>query len=229
VLLVPNPRRRRAEQLLMSANVQCSWSGPPAADEIRARDQERLLADPILTERASGEDAILARRLLEGRSAEDIAAALIRMHRARLPAPAELFDSQPQGEVARAHATRAERDDRPAKVRVEGATAWFRISIGRQANADPKWLLPLICRVGEVTRSDIGAIRVFDRETKFEIAEEAAGRFAAAVDRATDLEFQISPAGAAPPPRDFTPRGHGPRDGAPRPAGPRKFNRKKAG
>ena len=229
VLLVPHPRRKRAEQLLMSAGVQCTWGGPPAADEIRARDQERLLADPLLTERASGEDAVLARKLLEGRSAEDIAAALIRMHRARLPAPAELFDSLPQGEASRAHAVRADRAESAPRQRVEGGTSWFRISIGRQNNADPKWLLPLICRVGDVTRAEIGAIRVFDRETKFEIVEPAAERFAAAVDRATDLEFKIAPAGAAPPPRSFAPHGAGPRGAKPYAAGPRKFNRKKAG
>jgi ATP-dependent RNA helicase DeaD len=223
VLLVPHPKRRRAEALLMSANLQCSWSGPPSADEIRALDQERLLADPVLTERASGEDAALARKLLEGRSAEDIAAALIRMHRAKLPAPAELFDSQPQGALTAAHAARPER---APKVRAEmGATSWFRITIGRQNNADPKWLLPLICRVGEVTKSEIGAIRVFDRETKFEIVDAAAARFAAAVDRSTEKEFQISPAGAAPPPKAFVPRG----PMTPRAGAPKKYGRKKAG
>ena len=219
ILLVPHPKRRRAEQLLLSAGVQCSWSGPPAADEIRALDQQRLLADPVLTERASGEDAVLARKLLEGRSAEDIAAALIRMHRARLPAPAELFDSQPPGAVSRDHAARPDRAAKPRPTGATGATAWFRINIGRHDNADPKWLLPLICRLGDVTKSEIGAIRVFDRETKFEVADEAAARFAAAVDRAGDQEHRISPAGAAPPPRSF-PKAE---------AGPRKFNRRKAG
>ncbi len=203
VLLVPAPKRRRAEQLLMAAGVQASWSGPPTADEIRARDQERLLADPILTDTASAEDLVLAERLLEGRSAAEIAAALIRLHRARLPAPAELFDTAPATGLTREHAERP----RPGKTRVEGNTAWFRISIGRQQNADPKWLLPLICRVGEVTRAEIGAIRVFDRETKFEIAEAAAPRFAAAVDRAGEQEFTIAPAGAAPAPRVFAPGG----------------------
>ncbi len=224
VLLVPHPKRRRAEQLIMSAGVQCTWGGPPAADEIRARDQERLLADPILTERASGADAELARKLLEGRSAEDIAAALIRMYSARLPAPAELFDSQPQGDLTRAHATRPDRAEGPSKIRVEGATSWFRITIGRQNNADPKWLLPLICRAGDVTRSEIGAIRLFDRESKFEIAEAAVARFTAAIDRAGEQEYKISPAGAAPAPRTFPSH-----EGAPREGAPRKFNRKRTG
>ncbi len=203
VLLVPVAKRRRAEQLLMAASIQASWNPPPTADEIRARDQERLLSDPILTETASAEDLVLAEKLLEGRSALEIAAALIRQHRARLPAPAEVFDTQAPGGLVREHAERSE--PRPARVRVEGATSWFRINIGRQQNADPKWLLPLICRSGNVTRDEIGAIRVFDRETKFEISEAAAGRFAAAVDRAGPQEFQIAPAGAAPPARKFTP------------------------
>ncbi len=47
-------------------------------------------------------------------------------------------------------------------------------------------MLPLICRRGHVTKSDIGAIRVFDRETRFEIVSSAASRFAAAVQEGPD-------------------------------------------
>ena len=46
---------------------------------------------------------------------------------------------------------------------------WFRLNVGRERNADPKWLLPEICRQGEVTKKDIGAIRVFEMETLFQI------------------------------------------------------------
>ena len=35
VLLVPHPKRRRAELLLASANIRAAWSGPPTAGEIR--------------------------------------------------------------------------------------------------------------------------------------------------------------------------------------------------
>jgi len=92
VLLVPYTRRRRAEQVLAAAGLDAGWSGPPAADEIRKRDQERLLTDPLLTDETPEEDRALANALLQGRSAEDIAAALIRLYRARLPEPEELFD-----------------------------------------------------------------------------------------------------------------------------------------
>ena len=67
VLIVPYPRRRKAEQLLAAAHVQAAWSGPPSPEEIRACDEARLLADPALTEAPTPEDLQLAARILEGR------------------------------------------------------------------------------------------------------------------------------------------------------------------
>ena len=51
---------------------------------------------------------------------------------------------------------------------------WFRMSVGRRNNADPRWLLPIICRLGHVTKKEIGSIKIFDRETKFEIVKSHA-------------------------------------------------------
>lgn len=74
--------------------------------------------------------------------------------------------------------------------------AWFRAAVGRRNNADPKWLVPLICRLGHVTKQEIGLIRIFDRETKFEIAAEVADRFAAAAAAAGKHDVQIVPSSA---------------------------------
>ncbi len=60
---------------------------------------------------------------------------------------------------------------------------WFRMNVGRNDQADPRWLIPLICRRGDVQKSDIGAIRVHDDETRFEVSAEVANRFAQAVKR----------------------------------------------
>ena len=49
--------------------------------------------------------------------------------------------------------------------------------MGRRKNADPKWLIPLICRLGDVTKAEIGSIRIFDNDTRFEIAGESAEAF----------------------------------------------------
>ncbi|MFX8820920.1 hypothetical protein ABTM55_19315, partial [Acinetobacter baumannii] len=86
---------------------------------------ERLLEDPLLTEAATAEDLALGRALLGGRSAEEIAAALIRLHRARLPAPEDLIEETPQRPSFRER----ERDQRPPRDRYEsrptGEMSWF--------------------------------------------------------------------------------------------------------
>jgi ATP-dependent RNA helicase DeaD len=41
----------------------------------------------------------------------------------------------------------------------------------------------MICRAGGLTKADIGTIRVFDHETKFEISAEAANKFIADIKR----------------------------------------------
>ncbi len=204
VLVVPYTRQRKAEQLLASANIEAHWQGPPSADEIRALDQQRMLADPLLNEMPSPEDLVLAQRLLTERGPEAVAAALIRLHRSRLPEPEELFDA-PRPLRDAPYEPREPREPRNAKryEPLEGGatdTAWFRMTIGRNKNADPKWLLPLICRIGHVTKKDIGAIRIFDRETKFEINRDAHDRFVEALKHATlEGEMKVEPAGAPGP------------------------------
>jgi ATP-dependent RNA helicase DeaD len=220
VLLVPYSRRRKAEQLLAGARVDATWGGPPSAAEIRAGDQQRLLTDPILTEAASEEDLPLAKALLESRSAEDIAMALIRFHRSRLPEPEELFDvgggraTSPLGRergaprLDRGSDRDGPREPRPPRIDYSASedSVWFRLNVGRNANADPKWLIPAICRLGHVTKKDIGQIRIFDNETKFEITNEAQERFSAAVAAHPDDKMKVTPAGA-PPARSEGPRG----------------------
>ena len=209
VVIVPQIRRRRAETLLSAANVNANWSGPPTADEIRTRDSERLLADPVLSEPVEAEDRALAARLLEGRGAEEIAAALIRMHRARLPDPEEIAAAAPARVHERAPHERAPRptSDRPRPERgPSGGGTWFRMSIGRHDRADPKWLVPLICRRGGVTKRDIGAIRIAERETLFEISPAIASRFAQCISAADDDEVRIEEAAGAPPVQKRTAR-----------------------
>ena len=100
VLLVPPARRRRAELLLNLAGIDAVWGLGPTADEIRKLDQERMLGDAIFAEETSSEDLVLARALLAERSPEDIAAALARLYRARLPSPEDLLDpGQGSGKV----------------------------------------------------------------------------------------------------------------------------------
>jgi ATP-dependent RNA helicase DeaD len=178
-LLVPPQRRRRAEQLIRDAGVQVSWSAPPSAEEIRKLDRQRLLKDAMLTETPAEEDFEMARQLLEERTPEALAAALVRVYRARLPALEDVVDpgNGPALREPRGPNGAPLKTSRAPWAEVAGGATWFRLDIGRKNNADPKWLLPMLCRKGGVTRADIGAIRIFDTETKFEIAGTAAQQF----------------------------------------------------
>jgi ATP-dependent RNA helicase DeaD len=185
VLLVPYSRRRSAERLFFNAGVQPEWSPPPPADRIRQRDQERLLAEVAQADEPTDEDLAAANALLAERTPEELAAALVRMYRARLPAPEELSTPIPRPERTRTERPeRLERDrpERRPERREEpfgrDGMVVFRMNIGRAANADPRWMIPVICRRGGITKNEIGAIRIMDRETQFEVIAQAAERFA---------------------------------------------------
>jgi ATP-dependent RNA helicase DeaD len=227
VLLVPYTRRRKAEALLTQARIEALWAPPPTPDQIRAADQQRLSQELAFTEETAEEDLAMARALLAERSPEEIAAALVRFHRARLPAPEDVFDG---GEAERGgRKERRERKEREAEdLPPSEGMVWFRMNVGRRNNADPRWLVPIICRLGHVTKREIGTIRIADRETRFEIVQDVAPRFAAAVRRATnDEDIQIDladavlpPSGArGPKPGGF--KGRGPKPGGPKPGGPK--------
>ncbi len=216
VLLVPPARRRRAELLLQLAGIEAVWGAAPGADEIKALDQQRMLSDALFADAPTEEDLVLARVLLAQRSAEEIAAALAKLYRARLPSPEDILDAQDRGPRGRddRHAGKAPRPARdlergpaprgkdfgkgqgkefgkgkPQRQMAEGSV-WFRAAIGRNKNADARWLLPMICRRGGVDKHDIGAIRILDSSTEFEISGESAESFAALA-RRPDKEDNI--------------------------------------
>ncbi len=206
VLLVPLSRRRKADRLLTDAKIRPIWSAPPSADEIRALDRERLMTDPLFHEEAGDDDLATAGALLERFSAMDIASAFARLYRQKLPAPEDIYDPGPGREEKPGRKAAGEPRQRREGEREEGGArhaigpaVWFHLDIGRRNNADPKWLLPLLCRRGKVTRDDIGAIRIFDKETKVEIRADAAERFASAAQGSDDDITVTRMEGGAPP------------------------------
>ena len=172
VLVVPYPRRKRVESVLRGARIEAEWIKPPSPEDIRRNDHDRLLAALLAPTEIEDEDRVLAKALLEHKSPEEIAAALVRVHRARMPAAEELAD---------AGAAPAGRPEGPRPGFED--TLWFRMDIGRRHNADPRWILPLLCRRGHITKNEIGAIRIAAGETMFEVPRAVAGRFAAALKR----------------------------------------------
>jgi ATP-dependent RNA helicase DeaD len=169
-ILVPYNRRKRVEGMLRGAGISAEWIDAPTPEAIRAKDHVRLMDKLTAPTEYDEADRAIAAELLERMPAEDIAAALVQAHRAKMPAPEELLANTPQArDQAKAERHRPGFDD----------VVWFRMSIGRRNNAEPRWLLPLICRRGHVTRGEIGAIRVGPNESWFQIPRDLAPKFAA--------------------------------------------------
>ncbi len=93
----------------------------------------------------------------------------------------------------------------------------FRMDVGRRQKADPKWLLPMICRRGNVNRKEIGTIRIFEETTEFEVSRAAAEHFALHARQKDEDNIRILPAGDDRPERGARPRHRGDfeRDAAP--------------
>ncbi|MHA6723418.1 DEAD/DEAH box helicase [Sphingomonas sp. RS2018] len=213
VLIVPYPRRRRTEMMLRGARINAEWIEVPSPEDIRAQDHERLLTTLLAPVEIDEEDVALAQRLLETKSAAEIAAMLVHAHRAKLPQPEEMMD----------------RGAAPERVHRPGFddTVWFRIDIGRRQNADPRWVLPLICRRGHITKNEVGAIRIGPMETFFQIPRPLASKFAQAVEKSAgeDDGATILPAPDGPPQGAHARDGGGGGGGGPRGGGPNRPQR----
>lgn len=226
-LIVPPKALGKAQRLLKWAKITAEWGAAPSVEEVLRRDEERLLSDPLWDQPPSEEEASFAARLLDQQTPEQIAAAYLRLFQARHAAPEELSppDAKPPA--------RAERSFGPSK--------WFSLSVGHKDRAEARWLLPLLCRSGNLEKSAIGAIRVQESETFVEIAEAAGVKLAAQLTGQPELEEgivaraleSVPDLGAARPdtPRDTPPRaprseGARAKPRAPRPEGPRDAPRK---
>ena len=196
VLIVPFRRRRNVETMLRNARIDAEWIEPPVPDQIRARDNKRLLDSLMTPVEPDEDDRVLAAQLMEKMAPEAIAAALVRTLRTDLPAPEDILPS----------GGRDDRGEPGPRAGFEDST-WFMINAGRRHNADPRWLLPLICRYGHVHRGEIGAIRIAANESYFEVTQRATPGFIKALRRAVIapedqglLIEQAQPRGTAPPP-----------------------------
>ncbi|WP_349365904.1 MAG: DEAD/DEAH box helicase [Nitratireductor rhodophyticola] len=212
LIVAPNGRRR-AERLLRDAKVRLEWTSPPSADEVLQRDDERLMADPHLEDPIQENEADFVKALVEKHGAEQIAAAFVRLHRAKLSAPEDVTEVtiQDGGGMREERAPRREEFDE---------SVWFSLSVGRKQNAEPRWLIPLLCRAGGITKREIGAIKMQQDETFVQLDAACVDRFLAAIGPQAVLErsIRVVQLDGAP---EFAARGSGPKPfaGKRRPAG----------
>ncbi len=143
----------------------------PSAETILQRDRERLLGDPALEGALNDEELAFAQELLARKSPEQIAAAFFRQNQTRRPTPEEFVESE--GDASEVETARSDFD----------GGVWFKLLVGRKQRAEARWILPLVCKAGGVTRRDIGAIKIFETETRFEVSAGSALGFSQALAR----------------------------------------------
>jgi ATP-dependent RNA helicase DeaD len=172
-LIAPMPARRRIERTLQLAGIAAIWTAAPDADDVSARDEERLLADSALVEPMNEDEAQAVAKLMAGHAPERVATAFLRLWRAGRSAPEELTQVpvDPRARSPRSDDRGSERPDAPrGRDRDIGPTVWFSLSVGRRQNAEPRWLIPMLCRAGALGKSEIGAIKMQPEQTFVEIA-----------------------------------------------------------
>ncbi|WP_158967211.1 DEAD/DEAH box helicase [Chachezhania sediminis] len=207
-LIVTPKAVKKAERLLKWAKINAEWTMAPSAAEILEKDETRMLADPAWDDPLTEEQQAFAAKLLALRSPEVIAAAYMRLYQSRNAAPEELLPPDMKT-PPRERADRAE----------FGPSRWFSLSVGQNDRAEARWLLPLLCRAGNLDRSAIGAIRVQDSETYVEIAEAGVETLLASLEGDGSLEEGITARIMDAPP--VLPAGRGPSTGKPGPRGDR--------
>ncbi|SFT06197.1 ATP-dependent RNA helicase DeaD [Sulfitobacter marinus] len=214
-LIVPAKLRSKANRLIGGAKLKVEWANPPSAEEVNAEDEKRLLADSAWSDPIPDDATGFVANLVDQFSAEQLATAFVNLYRARQSAPEQLAepgtpaDEKPRGDF--------------------GPSVWFSISVGRNQDAEPRTILPMICRMGDLTKDDVGAIRVQPSHTFVEILATSEAKFTNALgpdmkvedgaivtklDKAPDLSRGPKPGGKRGPRPNRGPRP----DRAPRPA-----------
>ncbi len=186
-MIAPAKMKRRAQNLLTWGKLDATWATPPTADEIKAKDEERLLQDAVWSEEFNEAEQEFATRLLAEHSPEKIAAAYLRLYAGKQSAPEHLSDYK-DGPQSKERGARA--DSPPREHKSFGPSKWFSVDIGREGKAEARWLLPMICKAGGITKNEIGAIRIQPNETFIEISEPAVDGFLKSVGNDMKLENQ---------------------------------------
>ncbi|MEM9938067.1 MAG: DEAD/DEAH box helicase [Pseudomonadota bacterium] len=214
-LIVPFRAKRRTERLLQDAKVSASWANPPSAAEVEAADDARLLSHETLSDPVRDGEKALASALLAKFGADQLAAAFIRSQRQGRSAPEDLQavpaddgkrERKPRERHDRFGSDEGARRPRPVRADFDDGT-WVTLSVGRKTNADPKWLLPMLCKSGGFKRDQIGSIQIGNTLTHVELKPDAASTLLDKAGPAGRIDKSITVNRASGPPSgDTAPR-----------------------
>ena len=190
-LIVPHKRVKYVERLLKSANVEARWTPPPSAEQVLARDNVRMIESMVLVDPVADEERETVTKILAQYSPEHIASAFIRQYRQGRSAPEELLDVPDYIPGKGGHDGPREKRERKPRQDFENGI-WYSLNLGRKQRAEPRWILPMLSKSGDLKKHEIGAIKISERETFVEIAPSGLDRFVKAIGPDGKIEKAIT-------------------------------------
>ncbi|NNE51751.1 MAG: DEAD/DEAH box helicase [Sulfitobacter sp.] len=164
-LIVTKKTRKKAERILSMAKLKADWSDAPTAEEVYAREEERMFAGEAWQVPAEGSEQETVDKLTATFTDAQLATAFLRLYRSARSTPEELsgIDAKPE--------------PRPEF----GPSVWFSITGGRDAGAEPRRILPMLLKIGSLEKDDIGAIRVRQDHSFVQVREASVPGLLAAI------------------------------------------------
>jgi ATP-dependent RNA helicase DeaD len=236
ILLVVGTESKRVGRMLGAARVPVAWQPVPRPAQVeqaleqRAREQLEAQIDAVAP---SERQRMAAKQMLAERDPVEVVAGLLELAKPKPPRapmavegldpyldegrgkrgrnPRDARDGRSPRDFGGEVAERRERGPRPAP----GDFDSFVVSWGEKTGASTPRVLSHVCRRGGLSSEQIGAIRVFAKNSIIEIARDAAEAFAARVREPDERDPGITierarpreagPASAAPPARPAFP------------------------
>ena len=161
-LIISKRTQQKAQRLLKLAKIKASFQNAPSVKMILEKDYERMVNDPIWEDELGSDQIKKAKLLLDKYGPDKIAAAYINLYNSQKSAPEDLT---PLNETLS-----------PGR-KTFGRSVWFSIEGGSNRDVHAKRLLPMLSKLGNVRREEIGKIIVENDISYFELRHSSLDKF----------------------------------------------------
>ena len=161
-LIISKRTQQKAQRLLKLAKIKASFQNAPSVKMILEKDYERMVNDPIWGYELGSDQIKKAKLLLDKYDPDKIAAAYINLYNSQKSAPEDLT---PLNETL------------SSGRKTFGRSVWFSIEGGSNRDVQAKRLLPMLSKLGNVRREEIGKIIVENDISYFELRHSSLDKF----------------------------------------------------
>ena len=197
VVLAPYYQRGLVSRLLSQARITASWEEPPSAKRVQkaqTKQVRREIYKALESEEPPSADLLdYSQRLLGDRDPALVVATLLQRFQPKPPTEPRDIGSSPRGRDAyrddrggpprRSYGDRPDRGPRPQGGRPQSSRpsagfTRFAINWGLRQGANPKRILAVVCRRGDVNGRQVGSINIDAHSSTFEVRDDVAEHFA---------------------------------------------------